>query len=301
MYFPRLFGNRDTDLRMLLSVPVPHIYPNWNEFPPPYFAVQHGTDFGHQDGWSGRLGAKMIHRRSGNRNARVQANNPYRRNENTRNSALRKTENQSLTDSKYVRPNVVANLPPREFKCHSCDLSFPADSTGQQQYGEHLDWHFKENRRKKEASKQLDETKKTKDDNNNASANETTKIINEQQNSSVLPGSSGTETATGALAVRSNSVARDVGRQHGRRERPELDKPYYRKKDTQSSAPKTIRKIRPKIAVKSVQRDLKCQSCQITFPFDEFSQKLFREHLDWHFQENAQKREAAKLPEALKW
>ncbi|XP_059351204.1 uncharacterized protein LOC130696000 isoform X2 [Daphnia carinata] len=58
-----------------------------------------------------------------------------------------------LTDSESmkVRPNVAISMLYSGMQCGSCGLRFPADQTVR--YSTHLDWHFRQNRREKGASK----------------------------------------------------------------------------------------------------------------------------------------------------
>jgi len=54
-------------------------------------------------------------------------------------------------DSMKARPNAIVTMLYSGMQCGSCGLRFPADQT--QRYSSHLDWHFRQNRRDKGASK----------------------------------------------------------------------------------------------------------------------------------------------------
>ena len=55
------------------------------------------------------------------------------------------------TESMKIRPNAMIALLYSGMQCGSCGLRFPADQTVR--YSTHLDWHFRQNRREKGASK----------------------------------------------------------------------------------------------------------------------------------------------------
>ncbi|KAK4008024.1 hypothetical protein OUZ56_013182 [Daphnia magna] len=57
----------------------------------------------------------------------------------------------SDSESMKVRPNVAISMLYSGMQCGSCGLRFPADQTVR--YSTHLDWHFRQNRREKGASK----------------------------------------------------------------------------------------------------------------------------------------------------
>lgn len=57
----------------------------------------------------------------------------------------------SDSESMKVRPNIAVSMLYSGMQCGSCGLRFPADQTVR--YSTHLDWHFRQNRREKGASK----------------------------------------------------------------------------------------------------------------------------------------------------
>jgi len=55
------------------------------------------------------------------------------------------------SESMKIRPNLFVSLLYSGMQCGSCGLRFPAEQTVR--YSAHLDWHFRQNRREKGASK----------------------------------------------------------------------------------------------------------------------------------------------------